>query len=93
MASEENESLKDYIALRVSSRAALGRAGVATNIGFTDYDILRGMSSYTGQPCPGRYEEFDVAAGEMFRDSLAVVLGVELPTTASAVVAALAQIR
>lgn len=92
MSLEENERLRDYVALRSSSRAALGRLGVATNVGFTDHDILQAMSRHTGQPYPGYYEEFDVAAGEKFRDGLAVVLGVELPTTAPAVVAALTQI-
>ena len=80
---------KDYLNLRQLASSALGRVGIGSNLGFTDHNILSGLSDRLGQPEPNRYDEWSLLSADLFKDSLANVLGLELPTTVDEVTSAL----
>ncbi len=70
-----------YKMLRRDSREALVRLGIGSNPGFTDHNILSRLGDRLGTEIPEPYDEWSEYAGEMFRDSLATVLGIELPAS------------
>ena len=70
----------DFITLRIESREALHRLGVASNPGFTNANIIEGLARALGSEVtmPDEMEHFEFS-GEMFRDSLGEILGLEIP--------------
>ncbi|MDO8265537.1 MAG: hypothetical protein Q7T41_01185 [Candidatus Saccharibacteria bacterium] len=85
----ETLTIGEYAKLRASSRTALGRVGINSNPGSTDHYILSGLSDHLGQPAQESYDEWAESSGACFRDMLATVLDIELPTTVEAVTSAL----
>ncbi len=69
----------EYVALRVLSRDVLGYAGVASNLGFSDYDILRLLGGHLGAEEVAPYDQHHERAEELFRDHLASILGIPTP--------------
>lgn len=84
----------DYTTLRIESREALHRVGIASNPGFTNRNILDGLSRALGLehsfPDEGEWSEY---SGELFRDSLGEILGIELPPSMEDLVSGLRSIR
>jgi hypothetical protein len=72
-----------YMILRRDSRDALGRIGIGSNPLFTDYNIFTGLSEKLGVETPEMYDESSEYRPEMFRDSLACILGLEIPVNVS----------
>jgi len=85
---------EDYRALRVESREALHRAGIASNPGFTNGNIIDGLARALGVPVtiPETMEQSEYS-GEFFRDTLGEVLGLELPPSVVDVINGLRSIR
>lgn len=82
MTFEQNHTpsaLEEYVSLRVLSREVLGSIGVASNIGFTDHNILQLLGDHLGAEEIEPYDQHHERAEELFRDKLAVLLGLELP--------------
>ncbi len=77
----------DYTTLRIESREALNRLGVPSNPGFTNRNIVDGLAHALGLvsnfPEDGERAE---DSGEIFRDSLGEILGLELPPSIEDVV-------
>ena len=84
----------DYTTLRIESREALHRVGIPSNPGFTNRNILDGLSRALGLPHSlpeeGEWSEY---SGELFRDSLGELLGIELPPSTEDLVTGLRDIR
>jgi len=71
---------EDYRKLRVESRQALHILGISSNPGFSDKDIIDGISGALGKT--SAYSEASGPqefSGEYFRDCLGEILGLELP--------------
>ncbi len=70
----------DYKTLRHETRQALHFLNIASNPGFSDQNIIDGLAGALNIPSPYPEElshpEF---SGEIFRDSLGVILGLDLP--------------
>jgi hypothetical protein len=83
----------DYRTLRIESREALHRLGVPSNLGFTNRNIVDGLSSALGLthnfPEDGEWSEY---SGELLRDSIGELLGLELPPSAEDIVAGLRRV-
>ncbi len=83
----------DYLKLRVESRQALYELGVSSNPGFTDRNIINGLSRALG--IPSNFPEtadWSEYSGELFRDSLGEILGLEVPPRIDDVVTGLRNI-
>lgn len=80
----------EYSVMRIESREALNRLGIESNPGFTNSNIVQGLSDALGVEV-GLIDELDQGdfTGEMFRDSLGEILGLELPPSTSEVVCGL----
>lgn len=84
----------DYPRLRNESREALRRLGIPSNIGFSDTNILDGLTRALGIEGHSMEEgEWLDYAGEVFRDALGEVLGLELPPATEDVVRGLRGLR
>ncbi len=81
---------EEYSILRRESREALHRLGTPSNPGFTNTNIVESLGGVLGysREIP---EEIDTSeySGEIFRDSLGEILGLELPPLVSEVVSGL----
>ena len=84
----------DYRKLRTESREALRRLGLASNPSFTNRNIFDGLADALGVVADFP-EEADLSeySGEMFRDSLGEILGLELPVEVDDVVFGLSNIH
>ena len=80
----------DYAALRFESRGALRKLGVQSNPGFTNRNIIEGLAHAMGKECDFP-DEGDISdySGEIFRDSLGELLGLDVPPMISEVVTGL----
>ncbi len=87
MAGEVLLSYNDLTTLRIESREALARLGISSNPGFTNRNIIDGLSRAigVGSEFPENME-WSEYSGEIFRDCLGEILGLELPPSASEVV-------
>ncbi len=73
-------SNQDYLRLRYESRETLARLGIRSNPAWSNSNILTKLIESTGAQCQVLPEVDDpLFYGEMFRDSLGELLGLELP--------------
>lgn len=80
-------SIEDYVRLRGESREALYRLGIRSNPGFTDKNILDGLSCALGKE--GSFTEADEwseYSGEFFRDSLGEIFNLDIPPSVEKIV-------
>jgi hypothetical protein len=84
----------DYATLRIEAREALWRLGVPSNPGFTNRDILSGLASALGRafeyPETVEWTEY---SGELFRDSLGELVGLDIPPAIPSLVDNLRNVR
>lgn len=84
---------QNYVELRVESRQALYKLGTPSNPGFTDGNILDGLARALGVEITFSQDmEGSKYSGEFFRDSLGVILGLELPPDTEDVIKSLRSI-
>lgn len=80
----------DYSTLRIESREALHKLGIPSNPGFTNRNIIDGLAKATGKAHSfPEEEEWTEYSGELFRDSLGELLGLEVPPAVGDVIAGL----
>lgn len=84
----------DYRELRVESRETLRKLGIASNPGFTNRNIVEGLANTLGreESFPDDIESSEYS-GELFRDSLGELLGLEVPPAVGDVITGLRALR
>ena len=84
----------DHSTLRIESREALHKLGIPSNPGLTNRNIIDGLARAIGKahsfPEGGEWTEY---SGELFRDSLGELLGLEVPPAVGDVVIGLRVLR
>lgn len=82
--------------MRVEARETLGRFGIGSNPGFTDDNIIKRLGSALKTNLEEVVDtgvENSEYAGEIFRDSLGELLGLEILTTCDDVVESLKKLN